>query len=397
MHVAVVAGIPALTILAPTTPGWPARFDDRATIRSRADPFASIPAGLRRRRHVHLEEPTERRSPQAASRCRSPSRRSAMWIANLEGTRRSSVWEIGWRRLGGRLPAPMEASTNSSWVGAHDMTTTTSTSGTAITSTPVEGARAPIPAATCLARTPSMSARLSAYHPCRLVLPAGRPREGRAALRFACARQRCSSPQPPAAGSLSIARPPSPARSRSAPRARHVRGARRRHALRGRDPHCDRCRLQICPGRHRHRHQRHRHADVREGRVMRGYLRTHLRQRRSCHRQVQQLRMRLPGLGARHPVPGIGTLSCQSRSLQLELGPELARSERDERLQGRDEYLRAGSLDDLSFGEAPRNQPSIRRRGSEARRGRSAQRSIYCKRSGSAVPRPARERQRRCQ
>ena len=61
------------------------------------------------------------------------------------------------------------------------------------------------------------------------------------------------------------------------------------------------------------------------------------------------------------PVPGIGTLSCQSRSLQLELGPELARSERDERLQGRDEYLRAGSLDDLSFGEAPRNQPSIRR------------------------------------
>ena len=205
--------------------------------------------------------------------------------------------------LGGRLPAPMEASTNSSWVGAHDMTTTTSTSGTAITSTPVEGARAPIPAATCLARAPSMSARLSAYHPCRLVLPAGRPREGRAALRFACARQRCSSPQPPAAGSLSIARPPSPARSRCAPRARHVRGARRRHALRGRDPHCDRCRLQICPGRHRHRHQRHRHADVREGRVMRGYLRAHLRQRRSCHRQVQQLRMRLPGLGARHPRP----------------------------------------------------------------------------------------------
>ena len=318
MHVAVVAGIPALTILAPTTPGWPARFDDRgrsAPVRTRLRRSRQEPGGRIGRRALVAEQgPAARvtctprsppnvdpRKPQAD--VGSPSRRSAMWIANLEGTRRSSVWEIGWRRLGGRLPAPMEASTNSSWVGAHDMTTTTSTSGTAITSTPVEGARAPIPAATCLARTPSMSARLSAYHPCRLVLPAGRPREGRAALRFACARQRFSSPQPPAAGSLSIARPPSPARSRSAPRARHVRGARRRHALRGRDPHCDRCRLQICPGRHRHRHQRHRHADVREGRVMRGYLRTHLRQRRSCHRQVQQLRMRLPGLGARHPRP----------------------------------------------------------------------------------------------
>src|SRR3979490_2380396 len=43
------------------------------------------------------------------------------------------------------FPAAMEASTNSSWVGPHEVTTTTSTSGAAITSRPVERARAPVP------------------------------------------------------------------------------------------------------------------------------------------------------------------------------------------------------------------------------------------------------------
>jgi len=63
------------------------------------------------------------------------------------------------------LPAAMEASTNSSWVGPQEVTTTTSTSGAAITSRPVGRARAPIPAATSLARPPSMSVTATTLAP----------------------------------------------------------------------------------------------------------------------------------------------------------------------------------------------------------------------------------------
>src|SRR6267143_3712814 len=63
------------------------------------------------------------------------------------------------------FPTAMEASTNSSWVGPHEVTTTTSTSGAAITSRPVESARAPIAAATSLARLPSMSVTATTLAP----------------------------------------------------------------------------------------------------------------------------------------------------------------------------------------------------------------------------------------
>src|SRR6267143_91792 len=63
------------------------------------------------------------------------------------------------------FPAAMEASTNSSWVGPQEVTTTTSTSGAAMTSRPVGRARAPIPAATSLARPPSMSVTATTLAP----------------------------------------------------------------------------------------------------------------------------------------------------------------------------------------------------------------------------------------
>src|SRR6267378_3873818 len=63
------------------------------------------------------------------------------------------------------FPAAMEASTNSSWVGPQEVTTTTSTSGAAMTSRPVGRARAPIAAATSLARPPSMSVTATTLAP----------------------------------------------------------------------------------------------------------------------------------------------------------------------------------------------------------------------------------------